>query len=808
MKRTLLAVISLMVAVLVGACGEYAVDYVCVKDETQCEGNVLYTCMEVDGHSYWEKEVCNLGCYKNDDDYVCKQCDPENLSNKSLCEMVGGKAIYSVCSDNFRWNKGECLSNKCDAAGKSCACPDKCVNGCNEKGTCIPLEGCASNNLETGACICVEGSGNRIDGYCECSAKCVNGCDEYTGSCKVTEKCTLGNHDTGACKCVEGSDNKIDGYCSCPTRCVNGCDEHDGSCKPLEGCIYNDKDTGACICFYGHKPDGRCVCPETCFLGCDENGLCIRVDDKECEEFDLNTGACICENGNDKDGRCLNVCIDKKLFNPGNGSCSCSEACEVGCFENGLCKEVGNCNVNEDCNDYDSCRTDRCYCNEEKSRCALNDANHNNMYDYIEGKVDNKDCWTDADCVGAAATGEKFCDNAMGYKCSVRCSKDADCVDGFICRSSDGRCVSEFFTTVWDKSVRGDKVEFSISSKKNCNIDVYWDWKDDVVNIPEHYEDCPSSLSHDYSKYTSDKLDDTDVVIKIKGDLNGVSFYKKGCFLNEGINIKGEVCDGKPGHEDGCEGVYTFVESSCNKIIEVKSFGLVGFLNLNHGAFENCYMLKKLSEVDIPDPNKLNLMSKMFMNTCLLDEPLEHWDVSNVTRMEKAFWMSYCSYKATQQSQTCTKDGVTYQGSCLGIARFNRPLNHWNVSKVEYMSNMFTGLSNFNQPLDRWDVSNVKEMEGMFGSCYSFNQPLDKWNVSKVQSMKDMFYATEKFDQDLSGWKLDKGVDVDTMFNGSGISEANYCKIYKAWKSIAKNVDKMGPFEDEVKWIPKYKNCK
>ena len=41
MKKTLFAVMSVMVAVLASACGEYSVDYDCVKDTTRCEEDVL-----------------------------------------------------------------------------------------------------------------------------------------------------------------------------------------------------------------------------------------------------------------------------------------------------------------------------------------------------------------------------------------------------------------------------------------------------------------------------------------------------------------------------------------------------------------------------------------------------------------------------------------------------------------------------------------------------------------------------------------------------------------------------------------------
>ncbi len=46
--------------------------------------------------------------------------------------------------------------------------------------------------------------------------------------------------------------------------------------------------------------------------------------------------------------------------------------------------------------------------------------------------------------------------------------------------------------------------------------------------------------------------------------------------------------------------------------------------------------------------------------------------------------------------------------------RFNQPLNHWNVSNVQYMSYMFANASKFNQSLHDWNTTNAFNMEGTF----------------------------------------------------------------------------------------------
>ena len=55
---------------------------------------------------------------------------------------------------------------------------------------------------------------------------------------------------------------------------------------------------------------------------------------------------------------------------------------------------------------------------------------------------------------------------------------------------------------------------------------------------------------------------------------------------------------------------------------------------------------------------------------------------------------------------------------------FNQPLNKWDVSNVTKMYCMFKNATSFNQALDKWNVSNVTNMRWMFRNATSFNQPL------------------------------------------------------------------------------------
>jgi len=110
---------------------------------------------------------------------------------------------------------------------------------------------------------------------------------------------------------------------------------------------------------------------------------------------------------------------------------------------------------------------------------------------------------------------------------------------------------------------------------------------------------------------------------------------------------------------------------------------------------------------------------------------------------------------------------------------FDQPLNDWNVSNVTNMSEMFYGCTIFNQPLNtkfnqpfnKWDVSNVTNMEKMFYGCTIFNQPLNDWNVSNVTNMERMFLGSTSFNQPLNDWNVNNVTNMEKMFFKCPIEE-------------------------------------
>jgi len=59
---------------------------------------------------------------------------------------------------------------------------------------------------------------------------------------------------------------------------------------------------------------------------------------------------------------------------------------------------------------------------------------------------------------------------------------------------------------------------------------------------------------------------------------------------------------------------------------------------------------------------------------------------------------------------------------------FNQPINDWDVSNVTNMYGMLCCATSFNQPISDWDVSNVINMDNMFFDAT--NQPIPEWYIN------------------------------------------------------------------------------
>jgi surface protein len=91
-------------------------------------------------------------------------------------------------------------------------------------------------------------------------------------------------------------------------------------------------------------------------------------------------------------------------------------------------------------------------------------------------------------------------------------------------------------------------------------------------------------------------------------------------------------------------------------------------------------------------------------------------------------------------------------GMFCNCKSFNQPLDGWDVSNVTDMSFMFHDCENFNQPLGSWNVSNVKNMFVMFYGCANFNQDLSGWDIRNVENLEGIFDGTQVKINSIRSW--------------------------------------------------------
>ena len=148
----------------------------------------------------------------------------------------------------------------------------------------------------------------------------------------------------------------------------------------------------------------------------------------------------------------------------------------------------------------------------------------------------------------------------------------------------------------------------------------------------------------------------------------------------------------------------------------------------------------------------------MFKNAGEFNNPIAHWDVSNVTDMGHMF---------------------------ENAVNFNQPLDAWDVSQVTDMSHMFHHADDFDQSLASWDVGSVQTMERMFMNMLFFDQPLHNWDVSNVINFQQMFEAAQSFDQSLGSWDISSATNMDEMLESTTLSTSNYDDILNGWAATA-----------------------
>ena len=161
---------------------------------------------------------------------------------------------------------------------------------------------------------------------------------------------------------------------------------------------------------------------------------------------------------------------------------------------------------------------------------------------------------------------------------------------------------------------------------------------------------------------------------------------------------------------------------------------------------------KNLTYPDMLPINNENIIQAVAASQYLSNkkyDPIELWDVSNVTNMNRLFHYNQV---------------------------FNADIGGWDVSSVTNMDSMFFYCYDFNKDIGGWDVRNVTNMYAMFFNCNKFNKDIGDWDVSNVTNMSKMFSNCKTFNQDITRWNTSKVKIRMEMFQKCPISEEYKCK--------------------------------
>ncbi|MDB4152464.1 BspA family leucine-rich repeat surface protein [Flavobacteriaceae bacterium] len=168
------------------------------------------------------------------------------------------------------------------------------------------------------------------------------------------------------------------------------------------------------------------------------------------------------------------------------------------------------------------------------------------------------------------------------------------------------------------------------------------------------------------------------------------------------------------------------------------------------------------------DTSNVTNMNGMFEGATAFNQDIGSWDTSNVTNMRDMF--SSDSYN--QQPLSFNQDIGSWDTSSVtnmigmfnSAIAFNQDIGNWDTSNVTDMFIMFAGATAFNQDIGSWDTSGVTHIGGMFQDAAAFNQDIGNWDTSSVTSMGGMFSQASSFNQDIGGWDTSSVTNMRDMF--------------------------------------------
>ncbi len=111
----------------------------------------------------------------------------------------------------------------------------------------------------------------------------------------------------------------------------------------------------------------------------------------------------------------------------------------------------------------------------------------------------------------------------------------------------------------------------------------------------------------------------------------------------------------------------------------------------------------------------------------------------------------------------------------------------WGPLRLGNAGQYFSGAINLNiTAQDALDLTGTTSLDRVFESCTSLTgiAGINSWDVSKVTNMNSAFAFNQYFNEDISKWDVSKAETLVNMFQGTGMTTANYDALLIAWSKL------------------------